>query len=53
MESQVAAIGMIGSAVVPIIAAFSFPTIGKKWSLIALSVPFIGGWIILVFAKNY
>jgi predicted MFS family arabinose efflux permease len=35
------------------ILAFSFPTIGKKWTLIALSVPFIGGWVVLVFANSY
>jgi hypothetical protein len=35
------------------ISAFSFPTIGKKWTLIALSVPFIGGWIVLLFANSY
>jgi len=52
-ESQVVAISMIGSAVVPILAAFSFPTIGKKWTLIALSVPFIGGWVVLLFANSY
>jgi predicted MFS family arabinose efflux permease len=35
------------------ILAFSFPAIGKKWTLIALSVPFIGGWVVLVFANSY
>ena len=29
---------------------FSF--IGKKWSLVAVCIPFIGGWLLLVFAQN-
>ena len=34
-------------------AALSFPTIGKKWTLIVLSIPFIAGWLALVFANSY
>jgi len=52
-ESNVVSISMIGSAVVPIFAALSFPTIGKKWTLIVLSIPFIAGWLALVFANSY
>ena len=33
-------------------AAFAFNFIGKKWSLVGLSIPFIGGWLLLVFATN-
>ena len=36
-----------------IFSAFAFPIIGKKWSLIGLVFPFIGGWIILLLASNY
>ena len=34
-------------------AAVTFPRIGKKWSLIALSLPFVAGWLLLCFASNY
>ena len=33
-------------------SAVTFPIIGKKWSLVALAVPFIGGWLLLFFAQN-
>ena len=26
-----------------------FPRIGKKWFLLALSLPFVAGWVILLF----
>ena len=31
-------------------AAFKF--IGKKWTLISVSIPFMMGWLLLVIAKN-
>ena len=34
------------------IPAISFNFIGKKWSLILLSLPFISGWILLYFASS-
>ena len=34
------------------ISAISFKIIGKKWSLIALSLPFISGWILLCLASS-
>ena len=33
-------------------SALLFPKIGKKWTLISLSVPFIAGWLLLFFAHN-
>ena len=36
-----------------IFLAFAFPVIGKKWSLIGLVFPFIGGWVILLLSSNY
>ena len=34
------------------LAAVTFPIIGKKWSLVALAIPFIGGWLLLCFAQS-
>ena len=34
------------------LSAVTFPIIGKKWSLVALAIPFIGGWFLLCFAKS-
>ena len=34
-------------------AAVGFPRIGKKWFLLALSLPFVAGWVILLFLDNY
>ena len=33
--------------------AVGFPRIGKKWFLLALSLPFVAGWLIILFADNY
>merc|ERR1719341_584445 len=43
---------MIGAALVPWIASVAFQFIGKKWTLIVVSVPFIGGWVLLTLAKE-
>merc|ERR1711971_881263 len=40
-------------ALVPLFAAVGFPRIGKKWFLLALSLPFVAGWVIILFADNY
>ena len=34
-------------------AAVGFPRIGKKWFLLALSLPFVAGWVILLFLDDY
>ena len=30
-----------------------FPRIGKKWFLLALSLPFVAGWVITLFLDDY
>jgi len=51
-ESWIVSIFMIGAALVPWVASGAFSFIGKKWSLVSLAIPFIGGWLMLVFAEN-
>ena len=51
-EAWVVSMFMIGAACVPWVAAVAFQLIGKKWTLIAVSVPFIAGWLLLLLAKN-
>ena len=34
------------------VSAAAFQFIGKKWTLMVVSVPFIGGWVLLTFAKE-
>jgi len=51
-ENWIVSIFMIGAAFVPWFAAISFNLIGKKWSLILLSLPFIIGWVSLYFASS-
>jgi len=52
-ESLVSSIAFIGAVLVQVVGAFAFPIIGKKWSLIGLVFPFIGGWVLLLTASNY
>ena len=33
-------------------SALAFQFAGKKWTLVAVSFPFIGGWLLLVLAEN-
>jgi len=51
-ESMVVSIFMLGAAAVPAAAVLAFPRIGKKWFLICLALPFVAGWLVLLFASE-
>merc|ERR1712241_63551 len=51
-EAWVVSMFMIGAACVPWVATVAFQFIGKKWTLISVSIPFIAGWLLLLLAKN-
>jgi len=50
--AQVAAIMNIGAATVPVLTVLLFPKIGKKWTMLSLVIPFIGGWVLLIFSSQ-
>jgi len=51
-ESWIVSIFMVGAAFVPWVASAAFAFIGKKYLMVSLAIPFIGGWVMLFFAKN-
>jgi len=52
VASWIVSLFMIGAAVVPWVGSLIFPFLGKKYTMIAACIPFIGGWLIMVFASN-
>lgn len=51
-KEWVVSIFMIGAGLVPWFATLAFEYFGKKWTLVAVSFPFIGGWLLLLLARN-